>query len=102
MLKRCARILLATALLLTAISDGHVSMAQHFCAETVECLNGTINTCIKTPTSLPSVNASVAGDWYLENAGSHCGAAKCYVFLVCECGPPLSSRLCTSAEKGSA
>ena len=102
MLRRFLRALPVMALLLAAASDGNVSVAQHFCADTVECLNGTVNTCIKTPTSLPAVNVNVGGGWYVENAGSHCGAAKCYVFLACECGPPLSSRLCTSTEKGSA
>jgi hypothetical protein len=44
----------------------------------------------------------VSGDWYIDRPNSHCGAYKCYYFLACECGAPLSSRLCSSAEKNNA
>jgi hypothetical protein len=80
-------------------SHKYIGQAQEFCGQTRGCYTDFFNTCIPTPTTLPAVNVNVRGDWHVEDAGSHCGGQKCYVVLVCECGPPLGDRLCTSREK---
>lgn len=95
-------ILIASILLLAGtLPDNQPSYAQtHYCGDPTECINSDyVNTCIKTATSLPAINLQIAGDWYIDRPNSHCGARKCYFFMACECGPPLSSRLCTSGEK---
>ena len=97
-------LLILVVLLALSASRGRGVRAQnYFCGEETICVNGSVyNTCIKTPTSLPSVDVHVAGDWYVDRPNSHCGAYRCYYLFACECGAPLSSRLCTSAEKNNA
>lgn len=96
--------LLPSAILLGGLgSYRYVTQAQVICGAPTECIDSDINnTCIKTGTSLYPINVHSAGQWYVENAGSHCGARKYWVYFVEECGPPLSSRMCTNAEKSTA
>lgn len=96
-------------LLLSAVLLGglgfyrYAAQAQAICGAVTECIDSEINnSCIKTPTSLYPIDVYSAGQWYIENAGSHCGARKKWGFFTEECGPPLSSRLCTNAERTTA
>ena len=76
-----------------------VSEAQ-VCALERGCFTDFFNTCMPTPTTLPTVNIHAAGDWYTEELSGHCGAKKCFFFIPCPCGPPRGQRLCTFSEKG--
>lgn len=98
----------ALFLLLAVLSGGvgsyrYATQAQVICGSPTECIDSEINNaCIKTGTSLYPIDVHSAGQWYVENAGSHCGARKVWGFFTEECGPPLSSRLCTNAERTTA
>lgn len=93
-------LLLGVTLVLGIVSYRHTSQAQAVCGESVECIDSQyLNSCIKTPTSLPSVNVHSSGPWYAANVGSHCGARKYLVYFAKECGPPLGTRLCTASEQ---
>jgi hypothetical protein len=70
------------------------------CAQEAPCSGGFPESCLPTPTTLPSVNIHVAGDWYTEELTGHCGTQDCYIILNCPCGPPRGFRLCTYGEKG--
>lgn len=96
--------LLLSAMLLGGLGFYRYSaQAQVICGSPTECINSVVNnTCIKTGTSLPSIDVNSGGQWYVQNAGSHCGARRKWGFLTEECGPPLSSRLCTFAERTTA
>jgi len=100
---RLLTLVILTILLFLTGSGGRISRAQHHCGQPTECVNSQVrNTCIPVPTTLPSVNVNLTGDWYVDSPNSHCGAYRCYYLFSCECGSPLSSRLCTSAEKRDA
>ena len=65
-------------------------------AQTIVCYNagpcGGVS-CVKVPTSLPSLNTAVAAtDW--ESAGGNCGTKRCFLIFRCACGPPLAAAAC--------
>lgn len=93
-------LLFGVTLVLGIVSYSHTSQAQAICGESTECIDSQyVNSCIKTPTSLPAVNPQSFGPWYAADAGSHCGARRYLSYFVKECGPPLGTRLCTAAEQ---
>jgi hypothetical protein len=100
---RLLTFIILTTLLAFNIPGERVSLAQHYCGTPTICTSGgATNNCIPVPTSLPAINLTEAGDWYIDAPNSHCGASRCYYLFACECGAPISSRLCTGSEKGSA
>lgn len=93
-------LLLGAILVLGSVFYMHTSQAQAVCGDSVECIDSQyVNSCIKTPTSLPSVNINVSGSWYAADRTSHCGARRFLSYFTKECGPPLGTRLCSASER---
>lgn len=89
------------------VFDGSIATAQRGdqkkCGQQTICMDFEIGaSCVPLATTLPSVDPNQSNFGYgFKVASDACGAKRCWLFLVCPCGPPLGVDVCRGEEEGA-
>lgn len=98
----------ALAVLLTVVIFGYLTPQDQYaqrgrCGDQTVCVDLFEPRCIPVPTSLPVISSSWSGGLGFRVASQYCGAARCYLFFACRCGPSLGGEgVCFPGSPGVA